>query len=74
MTHCHDCLTFAGRFQKANRCCQIRLLMEAPKHVRMATYARVKKEDGEGAYAALRLAVHAEYVRKMEYKTNKDKK
>lgn len=74
--HCPSCLAFAGTFTKTNRCCQIRLLMESPKAVRTAKYEEVKKEEAAsrlppGTFATLKTAVHDEYKRKMEWKTNK---
>ncbi len=67
---CQNCQTFAPTFQKANKCCQIRLLMESPKHQRIATYAAIKRECGSVELEEVKEAVHAEYKRKMEWKSN----
>jgi hypothetical protein len=67
---CQSCQTFAPTFQKANECCQIRLLMESPKHQRLAVYARIRKEDGSRAVEEMKEVVRKEYKRKMEWKEN----
>jgi hypothetical protein len=71
---CQSCQTFAPTFQKANKCCQIRLLMEAPKHKRLATYAAIRKEYGSATAEEMKEAVHAEYKRKVEWKAKKVEK
>jgi hypothetical protein len=45
--------------------------MEAPKHQRLATYARIRKEDGSRVVEEVKEAVRKEYMRKMEWKRNK---
>lgn len=63
---CKDCQTFAPTYQKANKCCQIRHLMESPKHQRIAAYAAIKKESGITEMEEIKEAVKAEYMRKIE--------
>lgn len=68
---CQSCQIFAPTFQKANRCCQIRQLMESPKHQRMIAYSAIKKESGSAKLEEVKKAVKAEYMRKIEWKANK---
>jgi hypothetical protein len=65
---CKSCETFAPTFQKANKCCQIRQLMESPKHQRIAVYAAIRKESGSVELEEVKQAVNEEYKRKMEWK------
>jgi hypothetical protein len=67
---CENCKTFAPTFQKSNKCCQIRQLMESPKHQRIAAYAAIRTESGSAELEEMKEAVKAEYLRKMEWKTN----
>jgi len=71
---CQNCKIFAPTFQKANKCCQIRQLMESPRHQRIAAYAAIKKESGSAELEEVKEAVKAEYMRKMEWKNNKSQK
>lgn len=71
---CESCKTFAPTFQKSNKCCQIRQLIESPKHRRLAAYAAIRKESGSEELEKIKEAVTAEYNRKMEWKTNKSMK
>ena len=47
--------------------------MESPKHQRLAAYAQIRKESGSAEMEEIKKAVHAEYKRKMEWKTNTKK-
>lgn len=68
---CESCKKFAPTFQKANKCCQIRQLMESPKHQRTVAYAAIKRESGIAELEEVKEAVRAEYKRKMEWKSRK---
>jgi hypothetical protein len=45
--------------------------MEAPKHKRLATYARIRKESGSRAVEEMKEAVRNEYKRKTEWRARR---
>ena len=64
---CDLCETNAGRTDAHSRCCQIRMLAQAPAHLRKATYLSTKPH----LVSALKLEVAAEYKRLQALKTAK---
>ena len=56
----------AGRFVSTRECCQLRLLVGAPRHNRMAVYERVRREGGEVAVEELKVKLRKELQRQRD--------
>lgn len=64
---CNLCLTYSGRYQMKNQCCQVRYLAAMPKLHRQQHYESKVQELGKEAVNDLMLLVNQELKRKREY-------
>jgi hypothetical protein len=60
---CDLCLSFSGLYSNFNRCCQIRLLVHAPKEKRRRAYERIEERGGRESLAEVIALVKSEYAR-----------